>query len=140
MGVEAEGVKADLHHGDVRSLPFQDGEFDAVVCISVLEHLVNLDAAFGEISRVLRPQGVAVAGFPVRNGITSAFYRLVGHDPAEIHPSSHQDILAANRAKLKMDECVNFPRFLPMDLALYIVCRSHAPQGRPQHDTANSTC
>lgn len=127
--LEAEGVQADLHYGDVRSLPFQDGEFDAVVCISVLEHLMDLDAALGEISRVLRPQGVAVTGFPVRNSITSAFYRLVGHDPAEIHPSSHREIVAANRAKLDMDECVSFPRFLPVDLSLYIVCRSHAPQG-----------
>jgi SAM-dependent methyltransferase len=138
--LEAEGVEADLHHGDVRSLPFKDGEFDAVVCISVLEHLVDLDVAFGEISRVLRPQGVVVTGFPVRNSITNAFYRIVGHDPAAIHPSSHQDILAANRANLEMDEWVRFPRFLPVDLSLYIVCRSHAPQRRHQHGTTDQSC
>lgn len=137
--LEAEGVEASLHHGDVRSLPFQDGEFDAVVCISVLEHLVDLDAAVSEISRVLRPHGVAIIGFPVRNSITSAFYRLVGYDPVEIHPSSHRDILDSIHAGLQLDRSVIFPAFLPMDLSLYVVCRSHAPQERTQHDRANST-
>ncbi len=137
--LEAEGVKASLHYGDVRSLPFQDGDFDAVVCISVLEHLVDLDAAFSEISRVLRPQGVAITGFPVRNIITGAFYRLVGHDPAKIHPSSHQDILAAIHATLEMDETVIFPRFLPVDLSLYVACRSYTPRRHPQHDTTDSS-
>lgn len=137
--LETEGVEASLHYGDVRSLPFKDDEFDAVVCISVLEHLVDLDAALGEISRVLRPQGVAVTGFPVRNSITGAFYRLVGHDPVKIHPSSHQDILAAIGAALEMDETVVFPRFLPVDLTLYVVCRSYTPQARPAHEAAGST-
>jgi len=126
--LEAEGIEASLHYGDVRSLPFQDAEFDAVVCVSVLEHLVDLDAAVGEICRVLRPQGVAVTGFPVRNSITSAFYRLVGFDPVKIHPSSHRDILAAIRAGLQMDESVLFPRFLPLDLSMYVACRCHAPK------------
>jgi SAM-dependent methyltransferase len=124
--LEAEGVVASLHYGDVRGLPFQDGEFDAVVCVSVLEHLVDLDAAVGEIRRVLRPAGTAVIGFPVRNGITSAFYRLVGHDPIKIHPSSHRDILAAIGGGLHTEECVIFPRFLPVDLSMYVACRCHA--------------
>ena len=124
--LEAEGVEANLHHGDVRGLPFQDAEFDAVVCISVLEHLVDLDAAVGEIRRVLRPAGAALIGFPVRNSITSAFYRLVGFDPIKIHPSSHRDILAAIGAGLDMAECVIFPRFLPVDLSWYVACRCHA--------------
>jgi len=123
--LEAEGVEASLHQGDVRSLPFQDGEFDAVVCISVLEHLVHLEAAVGEISRVLRPKGVVVAGFPVRNIITGAFYRLVGYDPVKIHPSSHRDILDAIRAGLQLDRSVIFPSFLPMDLSWYVACRCH---------------
>jgi 2-polyprenyl-3-methyl-5-hydroxy-6-metoxy-1,4-benzoquinol methylase len=138
--LEAEGVVASLHYGDVRSLPFQDGEFDAVVCISVLEHLVDLDAAVSEISRILRPGGVAVTGFPVRNSITNAFYRLVGHDPIKIHPSSHRDILDAIHSGLQPDRSVIFPSFLPVDFSLYVVCRSHTASRRPQHTTANSIC
>jgi methyltransferase family protein len=35
-------------------LPFQDGAFDSVVCLDVLEHLDNLHAMFEEIVRVAR--------------------------------------------------------------------------------------
>ena len=37
--------------------PFEDGEFDAVLLLSVLEHLHDVDAAFAEMRRVLRPGG-----------------------------------------------------------------------------------
>ena len=47
-----------------------------------------------EFRRVLEPGGVAVLGFPVRNPITDTFFRAVGYNPREIHPSSHQDVLA----------------------------------------------
>jgi SAM-dependent methyltransferase len=130
--LEAERVEASLYYGDIRSLPFADAEFDAVVCVSVLEHLVDLDAAVVEIRRILRPSGLAIVGFPVRNSITSAFYRLAGFDPLAIHPSSHKDILSAIRARLQIDESVFFPAFLPLDLSLYVTCRCRASEDSDQ--------
>lgn len=130
--LEAEGVEASLHYGDIQSLPFGDAEFDAVVCVSVLEHLVDLDAAVVEIRRILRPSGMTIVGFPVRNSITSAFYRLAGLDPLAIHPSSHRDILSAIRARLQIDESVFFPAFLPLDLSLYVTCRCRASEDSDQ--------
>ena len=91
------GIEADLREASLFEMPFADGEFDALVCLSVLEHITELDAALTEFRRVLRPGGVAVLGFPVRNPITDAFFRAVGYNPREIHPSSHRDILAAAR-------------------------------------------
>ena len=38
-------------------LPFDDGEFDAVVCCLVFEHIDAVDEAIAEVSRVLRPGG-----------------------------------------------------------------------------------
>lgn len=48
----------ELLTGDVRSLPFPDGEFDVVTCQGVLHHLTDLNAPVREISRVLRPGGL----------------------------------------------------------------------------------
>jgi 2-polyprenyl-3-methyl-5-hydroxy-6-metoxy-1,4-benzoquinol methylase len=121
--LEKERVAAQLSVGDVRALEFPDGMFDAVVCVSVLEHIRELDSAIGEIDRVTDDSSIVVLGFPVRNVITNAFYRVVGHDPGQLHPSSHCDILRALSTRLKIDACASFPRFLPMDYSLYVTCR-----------------
>ena len=55
----ARGVDARV--ADVQSLPFGDGEFDVVVAAWMLYHVPDLDRAFAEIVRVLRPGGRLVA-------------------------------------------------------------------------------
>lgn len=42
----------------VYKLPFNDGDFDAVVMSDVLEHIHDLPRALSEVARVLRPGGV----------------------------------------------------------------------------------
>lgn len=53
--------KLDLRHADVRALPFDDGNFDAVTCGLSLSHFADRDRALREILRVLRPGGRLVA-------------------------------------------------------------------------------
>ncbi len=43
--------------GDIHNLPFEDNSQDAIVCISVLEHVENPTKAFEEMYRVLKPGG-----------------------------------------------------------------------------------
>ena len=109
------GVSADLRDASLFEMPFADGEFDALVCLSVLEHITELDAALTEFRRVLRPGGIAVLGFPARNPITDLFFRAVGYNPREIHPSSHRDILAAARrhSGFAVVREAQFPRLVP---------------------------
>ena len=51
-----KGLSADFRVCDVEALPFDNDLFDAVVGIRVLHHL-NMEAAFREIIRVLKPGG-----------------------------------------------------------------------------------
>jgi ubiquinone/menaquinone biosynthesis C-methylase UbiE len=54
---------------EASSLPFADGAFDLVFGHAVLHHVPDLDAAFREFRRVLRPGGVvAFCGEPSRYG------------------------------------------------------------------------
>ena len=54
---------------EAAELPFADGSFDLVLGHAVLHHLPELDAAFAEFARVLRPGGRLVfCGEPSRGG------------------------------------------------------------------------
>jgi ubiquinone/menaquinone biosynthesis C-methylase UbiE len=61
--------RARLDVGDVERLQFPDASFDAVLCMGVLEYLPRHAPALAEISRVLRPDGVAVFSMP--NGMSA---------------------------------------------------------------------
>jgi SAM-dependent methyltransferase len=69
------GVEAVL--GDVQSLPFDDGAFDAALAAWMLYHVPDRDRALGELARVLRPGGRLIA---ITNGgrALSELYDLVG--------------------------------------------------------------
>ena len=59
----AAGVKGvEFVEGDSEELPFEDGEFTAVLCTTSLHHYPRPDAAAREIARVLAPGGRAVIG------------------------------------------------------------------------------
>ena len=62
-----DSVRAIRAEGE--SLPFPDGSFDIVLGHAVLHHLPDLDQAFAEFRRVLRPGGrIVFAGEPSRIG------------------------------------------------------------------------
>ena len=121
-------LEAELVQGSLYALPFADDEFDALVCISVLEHLTDLGSALTELARVVRSGGTVVLGFPVRNPVTDAFFRLVGYNPRELHPSGHEQILGAARQNpaLTVERETRMPRFLPTSFAGYAGCRARA--------------
>jgi ubiquinone/menaquinone biosynthesis C-methylase UbiE len=50
-------------------LPFEDGRFDCVYCVDVVEHLPNPAGSLGEMARVLRPGGTLLLslGPPLRH-------------------------------------------------------------------------
>jgi ubiquinone/menaquinone biosynthesis C-methylase UbiE len=51
------GDRMEFHEGDALRLPFSDRSFDAVVCVTVLSHVPNGEAAVPELVRVLRSGG-----------------------------------------------------------------------------------
>jgi SAM-dependent methyltransferase len=66
---ERLGVDVDARVADAEELPFEDSTFDLLLGHAVLHHLPDLDAAFAEFHRVLRPGGwIAFAGEPSRRG------------------------------------------------------------------------
>src|SRR5256885_10185010 len=63
------GLEVETRAADAEALPFEDESFDLVLGHAVLHHLPNLEQAFSEFHRVLRPNGrILFAGEPSRFG------------------------------------------------------------------------
>ena len=98
------GLPVETAACDAAELPFGDEAFDLVLGHAVLHHLPELDRAFAEFRRVLRPGGVLMfAGEPSRHGdriaavpkraglaVAPVWRRLVGAGPAaDGHANGH---------------------------------------------------
>jgi len=91
------GIRTFLRNGDVLNLPYQDGYFDSVLLISILEHLrpESLIPAFREICRVLKRNGQAVYGVPVDKKIMDYAFRSLGYNIRDHHFSDQKQVSAA---------------------------------------------
>jgi SAM-dependent methyltransferase len=56
---------AAAHHFDIEEIPFDDGMFDLVLCVHVLEHVRDDQRALDELFRVTRRGGTAIIGVPI---------------------------------------------------------------------------
>jgi len=93
LGLEAETVTTEAEE-----LPFEDESFDLVFGHAVLHHIPDIERAFAEFRRVLRPGGaIAFCGEPSRYGdrlaaapkraglfVAPAWRRLVGASPRAV--------------------------------------------------------
>jgi len=64
QAVAAHNYHAAFAAGDVCGLPFGDRVFDAVYCVAVLQHVLDLESAVRECARVTRKEGRIVAVEP----------------------------------------------------------------------------
>lgn len=115
--------KVILRPGSILAIPFADGFFDAIVSVSTLEHIEDLNKAMSEMSRVLKTGGEIILSFPVRNLITDIFFKLFGFRPREIHPSSHLNIISAAEKIFQVEKILKFPNLKNINLSLYCTIR-----------------
>lgn len=72
-------------YGRAEDLPFPDGVFDCVACISVLEHLSDDRPALKEMVRVLKPKGYLVLSFDfVKEARAPSRHQLHLYSEAEV--------------------------------------------------------
>lgn len=58
-------MHVDFKSGDLRQMPFKEGSFDLIYCISVLEHTDNYTGVVQEFKRLLANGGVLVVTFDI---------------------------------------------------------------------------
>jgi SAM-dependent methyltransferase len=74
---------ADLHL-DVTKIDLPDNTYDVVICNHVLEHVDNVDNAFSEIKRILKPGGWAILMVPINPNVDTF------EDPTITDPKERQ--------------------------------------------------
>lgn len=90
-------IDYDGHH-----IPFEDGTFDVVYSSNVLEHIPDLQSAFAEIVRVLRPGGYCIHVLPThtwRFWQTLASYPFAALSFFRLAPSLFPRALAWSESK-----------------------------------------
>lgn len=78
-GEAAGAANLRFQQADATSLPFEDRSFDIVLSFMATHHIVGVDAAFGEIARVLRPGGYFVYSDIFLPSIIAGMGSLFGH-------------------------------------------------------------
>jgi ubiquinone/menaquinone biosynthesis C-methylase UbiE len=121
------GDRVRATRADAESLPFPDDSFDLVIGHAVLHHLPDLDCAFSEFQRVLRPGGrIVFAGEPSRVGdqlarvpkhaarlAAPAWRRLLQAGPA---PDTVADPGSQEQLDHELESKVDIHAFSPADL------------------------
>ena len=74
---DAAGVPLELYRGIGEVLPFKDGTFDRVVCMSSLDHYADPAKGMREMARVLKPDGRVIIAVVNYHGLSCRASRLV---------------------------------------------------------------
>jgi ubiquinone/menaquinone biosynthesis C-methylase UbiE len=98
-------------------MPYEDNQFNTVLLISILERLKahELEQAFNEIKRVLKPGGQVVYGAPVERPFMVFMFRILGYYIRDHHFFTEKDISqTAGRFfnKVSVQAMKAFPCFL----------------------------
>jgi len=58
---------------DIKQIPFNENQFDVIICNHVLEHIDDEQKALKEILRVLKPNGWAILQVPINYSLETTF-------------------------------------------------------------------
>lgn len=87
----AGGLRIGYDVGTGEALPYEDGSFDAVVCVDVLEHVVDLNKVMTEVARTLRPGGLFLYDTINRNALARLATITLAEDLLRLLPRGTHD-------------------------------------------------
>jgi len=100
----AEGIRNE----SLTELTFADESFDCILCLEVLEHIPNYEAAIRECARVLRPGGMLLFTVPFMLGTQDTLIRATADEGGNI---THIQPAEYHGDPLKEEGCLCFYHF-----------------------------
>lgn len=104
IAIEGFEHRIDLHHGDSKSLEFDDEVFDAVISNSLLHHLAEPQKAIAEMLRVAKPGGRIFVRDLMRPATDTLVEDLVSTYAGDETPDCQQLFRQSLKAALTVDE------------------------------------
>ena len=130
-------VSIDFVCCDMTHLPFRENSINLVVCVSVLEHAIQLERVVKEIAYSIVEKGIFVAGYPIETSLFNALLRIflpsglvirdpriMGKEKFETNPETHKQSFTNIRLSLQKFFFVDqmsksFLEFLPDQVSWY---------------------
>jgi len=75
--IEPRSKKLNFVLADISFLPFQRHSIDIVLCLSVLEHVQDLEETIKKIKEVLKSDGIFIAGYPLETKSFKLMWKLI---------------------------------------------------------------
>lgn len=84
------GPEASISNGDVSALHFQNGQFDKILYLDVIEHVKDDQKSLNEAFRVLKPNGSLIVSTPNSSALlTDTFFCEYLHDHGHMANQRH---------------------------------------------------
>lgn len=80
-----EPAAVEYIHCDINYLPFKSSSIDLVLCVSVIEHVSDLERVVAEIRASMRKNGCLIMGYPIETRLFMAFLKLFTPNSLAIH-------------------------------------------------------
>lgn len=113
-------VKAELASGSATEMKWKDKSFDAVIAVSALEFIEDLDAACVEVKRVLEPHGSVFIVTPGHSPVADFGLKiLTGKSAKTDFDNRRERILPTLFRHFEVQQQINFPRATGALLKLY---------------------
>lgn len=117
------GTRADIKVGSATDIPFENDQFDLVICIEVLEHIAEDERGMRDIARVLKSEGVLILSLPYRHWFSS-YFSTMGH--FRHYTRTDVEHLLGIAGLTVVQYLPNYPRWSRLANYVYICCRLYA--------------
>lgn len=118
------GKNVHFKRADIRSLPFNNMQFDMIFSFDVLEHIKDVEVAINEIKRVLKHEGYLLVTLPleeVPHKVGRLIYGLNEPDHYKGTAKNSEEILKVflKNGFIKIEDIKTPFKFLPSKMNLY---------------------
>jgi len=120
MALKDNDIKAQLFSASVTDIPLEDNFVDAVVIVSAIEYVDDIEKACKEIIRVLKPDGYLIVVTPGQSAVVDfGLKMLTGESAEENYDSRRNKLQPALHKYFNVERKINAPPLINPVVKLY---------------------